>query len=129
MTTTAAPVIEIELPYPPKALSPNARVDYHVLMREKANYKNNVYLLARNARQLAKGTFPLKSPVTVIVTFILPDRIKRDWDNALSSFKAGFDGIVEAGILADDNMTEIRLGLECEYAKGKAAVRVRLQGS
>lgn len=39
----------------------------------------------------------------VVITFFLPDLRRRDWDNLVSSCKPLFDGIVDAGILADDS--------------------------
>ena len=120
-------MLELELPWPAAALSPNARVDWHVHAAAKSAYKNSCYLLARNARQLAPGPWPMRPPVTVLITFVLPDKRRRDFDNLLASFKSGLDGIVEAGVIEDDSVEKIRLGLEAEY--GKAGVRVRLQGS
>ena len=122
-------IVRLELPAPPKELSPNARSDWHVVAREKATYKNACYLLARNARQLADGVvFPLNPPVTVIVTFVVPDRRRRDFDNLLSALKAGFDGIVAAEVLADDSAWDLRLGMEIEVGK-QAGVRVTLEGA
>ncbi len=121
-------IVKLELPYPPKSLSPNAREHWGTLATDKATYKNAVYTIARNKRQLTSSTFPLKAPVTVVLTFVLPDKRRRDWDNALASFKTGLDGIVEAGLLRDDSMEEIRIGMEYELGK-KAAIRVTLEGA
>ena len=123
-------IFELTLPFPPQSQSPNARVNFHVKARDAATYKNECYVLARTERQRLQNEgadFPLTVPVTVLLTFLLPARTRRDWDNLHASFKAGFDGIVEAGVLHDDNVWELRMGLEVELGK-KAGVRVRLVG-
>jgi Holliday junction resolvase RusA-like endonuclease len=61
---------------------------------------------------------PLTS-VTVQLFFILDGR-KRDWDNLCSSSKGYLDGLVDSGLIADDNMRVIKeLTLKGRRAKKK----------
>ena len=63
---------------------------------------------------------PLKS-VKVELMFILDGR-KRDWDNLCSSSKGYLDGLVDSGLIEDDNMTVVKeLTLRSRRAKKKEA--------
>ncbi|KRB22945.1 hypothetical protein ASE05_16045 [Mesorhizobium sp. Root172] len=84
--------MSIDLPWPPRALHPNARVHY---MR-----KARVAKFARDAAGWAvlKAGIRRNDPditpaMRVTVTFSPPDRRDRDRDNLLANCKAYFDGI------------------------------------
>lgn len=49
---------------------------------------------------------PMPEPIRVIVSYTYPDNRRRDPDNYLMKFI--FDGLVEAGIISDDNYTIIK---------------------
>jgi Holliday junction resolvase RusA-like endonuclease len=56
------------------------------------------------------------------VTFVVPDKRRRDLDNLVSSVKPQMDGIVDAGILRDDSLevlSVVRYGWR--YSKGESA--------
>ncbi len=142
MTTPTATVIELVLSYPPTELSPNARtttgkdgqqrtMDYHDRAAFASAYKDSCRVDALNARRAYESqgvAFPLAGPVTVSVTFVLASKRRRDWDNALASFKHGLDSIVAAGLIEDDSMDAIdRLLLAREFGP-VARIRVRIEG-
>lgn len=97
--------LTIELPVPPKALSPNARVHYHVRARAVKAYRLAAHL---NAVASRIDSSPSWEPVpyfragTTQVTWYTKTKRKPDADNALSSLKAAWDGITDSGFLADD---------------------------
>src|SRR5690242_1394791 len=80
----------IELPWPPKELTPNARRRNHwrVTQRHAKEYRLRCFLL----------TVAAKAPKGVItsVTFYPPDRRRRDDDGMIGAFKAGRDGVADA---------------------------------
>ena len=41
--------------------------------------------------------------VTIGATFFYPNKRRRDQDNAMGSLKAAYDGIVDAGLVIDDD--------------------------
>jgi crossover junction endodeoxyribonuclease RusA len=89
----------IELPWPAKELSPNARGHWAKMARFK-----------KGARELAKWTadkampddfwdaYSLEGPTicTVTITFCPPDKRRRDLDNCVASFKSAQDGVSDA---------------------------------
>ena len=91
--------VSITLPVPPVALRPNARVHYHARGRAVKQYRGLARVLARSAMT---GT-PRWTAATVGATWYFPTQRRRDRDNLLASLKAAFDGLVDAGLLADDS--------------------------
>lgn len=75
----------VTLPWPPKELSPNARVHWTVAHKAKMAYKSACHLLMLSDRRSIKG----KKAFTV--TFRPPDARRRDRDNCIAQFKTGQD--------------------------------------
>ncbi|GAB3484351.1 RusA family crossover junction endodeoxyribonuclease [Azotobacter salinestris] len=112
-------MIELELPWPPKELSPNARVHWAKRGKVAKAYRAACHLLAKKAGLLAPAGRAL-----LMLEFVPPDRRRRDDDNMLASFKAGRDGLAEAlGI--DDSRFVTQLRVSQETATG-GVVRVRI---
>lgn len=82
----------IELPWPPKELSPNARVHFHAKASATRVYRDAAYWLAVPARRL----FDLEGEIMVRCEFFPPDKRRRDLDGMFSSIKAGLDGIADS---------------------------------
>ena len=124
--------VSLVLPFPPAACNPNARVPHpSVRWRAEQNYREACRIDAFNVRREMERQgmrFPLLAPVTMLLTFVLTSRQRRDWDNLVASWKHGQDGIVQAGLIHDDNVWELRVGIEVERGDTQA-VRVRLQGA
>jgi len=81
----------LTLPWPPKELSPNARV--HRLVKAKAAkaYRQICWALTKEAKlEIASLPAHLK------ITFVPPTRQPRDLDNCLASIKSGLDGVADA---------------------------------
>jgi crossover junction endodeoxyribonuclease RusA len=94
------------LPWPPKELSPNARVHWRKVAPIKAAYRRTVWALA-----LEQGAFKdSREEIPMTVTFCPPDNRRRDRDNMIAAFKAGFDGLADA-MKADDS----RFQPECRF--------------
>lgn len=126
MTAPVVAAVTLLLPFPPRQLSPNARVERHNRAEFVARYRRNCHDLAASERALwPRKTFPW-SRVSMIVTFVLPRYTKYDWDNLIASLKAGQDGIVDARIITDDSIKVIeRIGYEVET--GAWGIRVRIE--
>ena len=109
----------IELPWPPKELSPNARVHWSKKSKAAKKYRAACHVLCLQAG--------VKAPVGrafLALEFVPPDRRRRDDDNCLASFKSGRDGLADALGIDDSNfVTQIQMSTET--IKG-GAVRVRI---
>lgn len=80
----------INLPWPPRELSPNARKHWAVVAKHKKAYRQICYLMAKQAG--IKSTESNK----VVITFYKPSKRHMDLDNCLASMKAGLDGLADA---------------------------------
>ena len=92
--------ITVELPFPPRALHPNSRVHWAARAKATKQAREDAAWWAR-----AAGVKPMRKakPLVVFLTFFPPDKRRRDWDGAVSSCKAYFDGIADALGVDDSN--------------------------
>jgi len=91
--------VTLDLPLPHKSLSPNARVHWAAKSKMTRRYRGFAKLAAM---QQLLPCHPWKS-ATVRCVFTFPCKRSRDRDNMLSSMKAVFDGIADAGIVLNDS--------------------------
>ena len=103
-------MVEVTLPWPPRALSPNSRAHWRKLASVKALYRRACWALTRDAVGV-DWPRPASGPVTVALEFVPPDRRQRDLDNCVASLKAGLDGVADA-LQIDDH----RFALACQMA-------------
>ncbi len=116
-----------EFPWPPRELSPNARVHWRTLARAKADYKDDCGWLIvatwHDRRRLMPETKAapverrLAPPVHARVTFTVADKRRRDSDNFLAMLKPLFDAFVETGVLQDDSHDKLKI-LEPKWERG-----------
>lgn len=117
-------MIELELPWPDRALHPNARV--HWAKRNKATKMARVFanMKVRECGWRKGQSVAYDGKLSLHLDFYPPDRRKRDDDGCLSSFKPYRDGIADAlGI--DDNRFVSHPRVMDEVVKG-GLVRVRI---
>lgn len=110
----------IDLPWPPKELSPNARVHWSVKARKAKAYRAACYLLTKQAL--------IKAPdgrAVLSLCFVPPDRRARDDDNLVAAFKAGRDGIAEALGVDDRQFVTEFLMSDSTYPGGMVKVTIR----
>ncbi len=105
--------LRLELPLPPKELSPNAGKKWNVHMINRITQKAQSDTIALVREQIPRGR-PLEQ-ATVTVTFVVPDRRNYDKDNLIAASKPFLDGIVKAGVIVDDNWKVIDLEYKIEY--------------
>lgn len=115
--------LTLDLPWPPRALSPNARpAHWAVLARAKKAYRARCRAIALAA---GAGQFPLsEGRLAVHLVFVPPSRRARDWDNLLASMKAGLDGVADA-LGVDDGRWRLSMEVVGEPLKG-GLVRLEL---
>lgn len=95
-------MLAIILPWPPKELSPNARVHWGKRSKAAKAYRNECSWRVRGYQlDIAIKTgrhveFPSDGKLHLFLDFYPPDRRHRDDDNMIASFKSGRDGIADA---------------------------------
>lgn len=114
-------MLTITLPWPPSALSPNTRhAHWSQLARAKARYREDCHLeaLACGARKMASDARP-----HLHLTFVPPDKRRRDLDNLIASMKSGLDGIADA-LGVDDSRWRLSFAIDDGRVAGWVQVRI-----
>lgn len=111
----------IELPWPPKELSPNARKHFHAKAAAAKAYREQAYWLTKKAR---RPTLPDEGVLVLRIDFFPPDARKRDLDNMLASIKSGLDGIADSWEV-DDQRFSFWIHRAEPVKGGKVVVRTR----
>lgn len=93
--------LSFTMPLPPKELSPNARVHWAKKFRAVREYRSLAKFHAGIAGALCRGLPWERAEVSL--TFYFPHKRVRDGDNAIASMKAAFDGMSDAGVIANDS--------------------------
>ena len=108
------------LPWPPAALSPNARVHWATKSRAAKSYRLRCHVYASNAKLVAP-----EGRILLELEFCPPSNRRRDDDNLLAAFKSGRDGLADA-LRIDDSRFVSQVRLSDEVVKG-GCVRVTLR--
>ncbi|MFY1885181.1 endonuclease [Achromobacter xylosoxidans] len=88
-------MITVELPWPPKELSPNYRGHWVPISKAKSRYRTAARLLARSALSKAEGFSQFRA-VRLAYEFFPPQARAYDRDNLAARMKAATDGIADA---------------------------------
>ena len=113
-----------EFGWPPRALSPNARVHWRTLAKAKRDYKGACGWIVLEGSSLVRRP-PLQPPVTAQVTFVCDAR-RRDPDNHMAMLKPLWDALVEMGVLEDDSRDKLII-LDPKWEHGKKKIIVELR--
>ncbi len=105
----------LELPWPPKELSPNARHHWAAAARAKKAFRSRCRALGEG--QALASVKNGAQRVLVSLTFFPPDKRHRDWDNMLASMKAGLDGLADA-MGVDDSRWRLSFNVSDVVEKG-----------
>lgn len=94
----------VEIGWPDRRLSPNSRAHWRARQAPKKALRQEAHwatLAADGYDETVAAYHGNEKPIPITVTFCPPDHRRRDLDNAISSCKAGFDGLADA-IQCDD---------------------------
>jgi crossover junction endodeoxyribonuclease RusA len=108
---------KVTLPWPPKQLSPNARVHWAVKAKAAKIYRADCFNLAKQAGV----KFEEEGKIHLFVDFYCPDKRARDSDNLLSSMKSAIDGLADA-LKVNDSRFVIHPFVRDEIIKGGQVV-------
>ena len=120
--------ITLTFPWPPKELSPNVARRLHWAKKASAVKEYRETCGWEVIAQMGTDVFgfPYTSPALATVTFHVKDKIRRDIGNLDASLKPLWDGIVDAGILADDDYRHLRHGESKVVVEPKGTKRVEV---
>jgi len=95
---------------PPPEYSLNWRGHWAQRYQAGEVYKSAVYYSCVDARNraLAQGRLVFIR-AKLNLTFVFPQRRRRDRDNLLARFKPGLDGIVASGLVVDDDVEHLEI--------------------
>lgn len=103
---------EVSLPY--RELSPNGYKHWRTVSAAKREYRREVCLVATYAAREQGWQRPARAVVSLAFGIKGGRQVQRyqpqDEANALNAFKAGLDGIVDAGVVADDSRKHLSIG-------------------
>lgn len=90
--------MNVTLPWPPKELSPNARIHWSRRSKAAKAYRRACHVMTLEAG--IRGV-DWTGDIHLWIDFYPPDRRHRDDDNMIAAFKAGRDGMADAMGLDD----------------------------
>lgn len=91
--------ITITLPHPPSSLRPNGRSHWRVKAQSVKDYRTLAKVRAMEALGTAR---PMWAAAKVAITWESNTMRHPDPDNIVASLKAAFDGLQDAGVVAND---------------------------
>lgn len=95
--------ITITIPLPPRTLSPNGRSHWRTKASAVKKYRADAKLAAIHAMNEIGINPPQWDRATAEITVYKRTAHKGDSDNTTASLKAAFDGIADAGVIANDS--------------------------
>lgn len=117
--------VTLTLPLPPRELSPNARVHWRKKAAITARCRENAYWETLSFESTEWEH--LYKTATMQATFYWPTKHRRDVLNAESSLKAYIDGIVDSGMIPDDDHLHLtHLPTVFEYDKTSPRVEITI---
>lgn len=117
--------ITIVLPLPAKSLAPNSTVGSIGGRFKKASATKKYRRLAKEAVESEQVESMPWERVLVTAAFFYSINRRRDPDNATGSLKSAYDGIVDSGLVPDDDMLHMRRG-EPTFSVDAESPRVEL---
>lgn len=100
--------VTIVLPLPARVLSPNCTIGTMRGRFMKAAATKKYRRIAREAVEAEGIESAPWEMVDIRVAFFHSTNRKRDQDNAIGSLKAAYDGIVDSGLVEDDDYEHMR---------------------
>ena len=114
-------MLELQLPWPPAQLSPNARLHWAIVYRAKARYRDHCWAVVRSQ---TTDRLEEKQPYALEFRFVPPDRRSYDRDNLIARMKAGIDGLADALFIDDKQFTRLTASVSADSVGGFVQVRI-----
>jgi Holliday junction resolvase RusA-like endonuclease len=113
-------MITMTLPYTSPPLRSNKRLHHMAEWRKKRDIRHAGNVAGQEVRYSSRVMTPLPVPVHIRMVWTVPTRHRRDADSGQPTLKSYIDGLVDAGVLQDDNYERVpRAWCEIEYRPGE----------
>lgn len=116
-------MIDVKLPWPPAALSPNSRLHWSATAKIKQRYRHTCKLVT--LQQAPKG-LQLPAALHMQLYFTRSSRRGYDRDNLVARMKAGIDGVCDALKINDRCIEVVTARVATEIDKDNPHVRLVL---
>ena len=116
-------MIEFKLGWPPKELSPNARLHWGKVSRAKKIYRKACWAICLD--QLAGQALGMRGNQTLELIFVAPDRRSYDRDNLMARMKSGIDGMCDALEIDDKIFSTVSSTVAANQIGGFVIVRIQ----
>jgi len=113
--------IQLQLPWPPSQLSPNARVHWAIAYRVKAKYRDKCWAVTKEQGAPEVG---LGGKYALELRFVPPDRRSYDRDNLIARMKSGIDGLADALMMDDKQFVQLTASVSADSVGGFVEVRI-----
>jgi len=111
--------MNIELGHlPDRDLNPNKRLHHMQLYRAKRQAKDEAMALVL---EQGRPDIPYEK-AHITITWVAKDKRRRDPDNLFASMKPYIDGLVEAGLIADDSAMHVSYTLKYELGEANNTI-------
>src|SRR5690554_1065057 len=127
--------LQITLPWPPKALSPNSRGHWAKKARAAEVYRYTCKIYSKRVLQFWRSEVEALQrlvaaggEIHVFLDFCPPNRRQRDDDNVVAAFKSGRDGLADALGIDDRHFRTHPFLKRDEIVKPGGEVRVVVTG-
>jgi Holliday junction resolvase RusA-like endonuclease len=117
-------ILSVDLPFPPAELNPNRRNGRHWTSTHDVKKGYRAECLRRT--HAAGASKSDADELALSVTFVQPDKRKRDRDNLLAAAKNGLDAVAEA--LGVDDQCFNPVTVRREYGSKPGCMRVEVMG-
>ena len=122
-------MLEIKLSFPNPKLNPNRSTGRHwagsAELKKKAKTEGHyATLAAMGETKTPRSKLNLDGDVSLHITFVMPDKRRRDRDNLLASIKGDLDGIASALGIDDDNFEPMTICRRYGNQPGSVIVKV-----
>ena len=104
-------------------ITANQRRHWARILKHTSYWRTWAHIAARNA--LNRGTWPKLSAAAITCTITWPDRRRRDAANWHPTAKALVDGLIDAGLLPDDDNTHVT-GPDMRAGTGPYAIHLAI---
>lgn len=121
-------MIEIKLPWPPTALSPNSRSHWAASAAVKKKYRQDCLIVTRAQLGVkCNAVLPVSGDLGLVLEFHPPNHRKFDRDNLLARMKAGLDGMCDALSIDDARFEPITVSLQKKpFRAGYVQVKIQI---
>lgn len=117
-----AVIAEIQLPWPPAELSPNARQHWGKLHNARKRYRT---ICLRLAEEQVRWEASFTGSLGLTAIFHPPSRRRFDLDNMYARMKSGIDGLCDSLGIDDHQIKETLLRLAETRVDGSVTIQLR----